>query len=78
MRFLNHKVAEDLCEVVGSVCRVEDVNKMDGGSFIRVRVLININTPLCRGWQFFSSQGEQGWVSSSMKDYQTCAIGVGV
>ena len=63
MRFLNHKVVEDLCEVVGSVCRVEDVNKMDGGSFIRVRVLININTPLCRGWRFFSSQGEQGWVS---------------
>ncbi|XP_050241257.1 uncharacterized protein LOC126690171 [Quercus robur] len=31
MRFLNRKVVEDLCEVVGSVCRVDDVNEMDGG-----------------------------------------------
>ena len=49
MRFLNRKVAEDLCEVVGLVCRVDDVNEMDGGSVMRVRVLIDINTPLCRG-----------------------------
>lgn len=55
VRFLNRKVAEDLCEVVGLVCRMDNVNEMDGGSFMRVRVLIDINTPLCRGRQFFSS-----------------------
>jgi len=49
VRFLNRKVAEDLCEVVGLVCKVDDVNEMDGGSVMRVRVLIDINTSLCRG-----------------------------
>ena len=49
VRFLNRKVAEDLCDVVGLVCSVGVVTQMDGGSFMRVRVLININKPLCRG-----------------------------
>ena len=57
VRFLNHKVAEDLCEVVGSICRVDDVNEMDGGSVMRVRVLIDINTPLCRGETIFFFSG---------------------
>ena len=48
VRFLNRKVVEDLCDVVGSVCRLDDINEMDGGSFMRVRVLIDINKPLCR------------------------------
>lgn len=47
VRFLNRKVAEDLCAVVGSVCSVNDDSQMDGGSFMRVRVLIDINKPLC-------------------------------
>ena len=55
MRFLNHKVAEELCEVAGSVCREEDINEMDGGSFMRVRVIIDINKPLYRGRRFSSS-----------------------
>lgn len=58
MRFLNYKVAEELCEVVGSVCREEDINEMDGGSFMRVRVIIDINKPLCRRRRFSSSQEE--------------------
>uniref|UniRef100_A0A7N2L834 Zinc knuckle CX2CX4HX4C domain-containing protein n=1 Tax=Quercus lobata TaxID=97700 RepID=A0A7N2L834_QUELO len=49
--------------MVGSVCSVDDVSQMDGGSFMRVRVLIDINKPLCGGRRFSSSQGEQGWVS---------------
>ena len=57
MRFLNHKVAEELCEVASSVCREEDINEMDGGSFMRVRVIIDINKPFCRGRCFSSSQG---------------------
>ncbi|KAK9991871.1 hypothetical protein SO802_026856 [Lithocarpus litseifolius] len=63
MRFLNRRVAEDLCDVVDSVCRMDDVTQMDGGSFIRVRILIDINKPLCRARHFSSSRGEQGWVS---------------
>ena len=33
VRFQSHKVAEELCEVAGSVCRGTDINEMDGGSF---------------------------------------------
>ena len=50
-----HKVAEELCEVAGSVCREEDINEMDGGSFMRVRVIIDISKPLYRGRRFSSS-----------------------
>ena len=63
MRFLNHKVAKELCEGAGLVCRGNDIIEMDGGSFMRVRVLIDINKPLNKGRRFFSSQGKQGWVS---------------
>ena len=55
MRFLNHKVAKELCEGAGLVCRGNDIIEMDSGSFMRVRVLIDINKPLNKGRRFSSS-----------------------
>ena len=49
LRFRNRGVAEKICEPMGTVMQTENPNEWDGGSFIRVRVALNISLPLCRG-----------------------------
>ena len=60
---MNKIVAAKLCEVVGTVCRNIDEREMDGRSFLRMKVVIDINIPLCRGWRISLSHDEQSWVS---------------
>ena len=43
VRFMNKKVAEGLCETVGQVCHLPNAPTADGGSFMRVHVLIDIS-----------------------------------
>ena len=57
---MNRKVAEELCEVVGRVDKSTKESEMDGGSFIRVRVILDISVPLCQGRVISLSQGEKG------------------
>ena len=47
MCFRNKKVVKQICEAMGTVLRPENPNDCDGGSFIRVRVALNISLPLC-------------------------------
>uniref|UniRef100_A0A7N2LGK0 Zinc knuckle CX2CX4HX4C domain-containing protein n=1 Tax=Quercus lobata TaxID=97700 RepID=A0A7N2LGK0_QUELO len=63
IRFMNKTVAEKLCEVVGEVCKNIDEGETDGGSFLRMKVTIDVSKPLCRGRRISLSQGEQSWVS---------------
>ena len=49
LRFRNREVAEQICESVGTILLPDDAPDCDGGSFIRVRVVIDISRPLCRG-----------------------------
>ena len=60
---MNKTVAEKLCEVVGEVCKNTEEGETDGGSFLRMKVTIDISKPLCRGRRISLSQGEQSWVS---------------
>ena len=46
---MNKAVAKKLCAVVGMICQDIDKGEMDGGSFLRMKVTIDINKPLCRG-----------------------------
>lgn len=62
-QFLNREVAEKLCEVVGEVDRSPKTSKMEGGNFIRVRVKVDVNLPLCRGCVFSIEGSKEGWVS---------------
>ena len=48
LRFRNRKVAEQLCEAIGTVKRGEENTDKEGGRFVRVRVILNILKPLCR------------------------------
>ena len=49
-RYMNRRVAEEICEVVGAVDRTTAIDEMEGGNFMRVWVSIDISLPLCRGW----------------------------
>ena len=60
---MNKTVAVKLCEVVGAVCQSSEEGEMDGGSFLRMKVVIDISKPLCRGRLISLSKGEQSWVS---------------
>ena len=49
IRFQTRKIAEQLCEVVGKVITETDEAETEGDNFMRVRVIIDISKPLCRG-----------------------------
>ena len=63
VRFMNKAVAEKLCAVVGTIWPNIEEDEMDGGSFLRMKVTIDINKPLCRGRLISLPHGEQSWVS---------------
>ena len=45
VRFMNKRVAEGLCEIAGQVCHLQTAPTEDAGSFMRVRVLMDISQP---------------------------------
>ena len=61
--FLTRKVAEKLCDTVGEVRK--SIGAMDdvGGSFFRVRVMVDITLPLCRGRVISLTNGSKSWVN---------------
>ena len=63
VRFLNKQVAKKLCEAVGVVDKNSKDEEVDGGSFIRVRVRVDITVPLCRGRVLSIKDEEKCWVS---------------
>ena len=63
LRFRNREVAEQICESVGTILLPDDAPDCDGGSFIRVRVVIDISRPLCRGRLITLDDGKEHWVS---------------
>ncbi|XP_030970096.1 uncharacterized protein LOC115990400 [Quercus lobata] len=62
VRFMNPKVAEGICSTVGTVVRKSET-EMNGGSFMRVRVNVDITRPLSRGRMVSVGQGREKWVS---------------
>ena len=61
--YLNREVAKELCEAIGVVDRNCKDEEVDGGSFIRVRVRVDITLPLCRGRVLSFEDEEERWVS---------------
>ena len=60
---MNNRVAEGLCETVGQVCHLQNAPTEDGGSFMRVRVLVDISQPLCRGRVIAFDDSRERWVT---------------
>ena len=62
IRYMSQKVAESLCETVGEVIRSIGAADEEGGRFMRVRVTIDLNLPLCRGRLVSLANGDKVWV----------------
>ena len=62
-RYLNRRVVEEICDVVGVVDRTTSNDEMEGGNFMRVRVSINISLPLCHGQVLSLEDGGEVWVN---------------
>ena len=55
-----NKTVVKLCEVIGEVCKNTEEGETDGGSFLRMKVTIDISKPLCRERRISLSQAKLG------------------
>lgn len=63
IRYRNRSVAEDICESIGEVHRSTENSEGEGGSFVRVRVTLDVYQPLCRGRVIQLEEGGKIWVN---------------
>lgn len=63
LRFRNKEAAEQICESIGVIQYPKDPLDCDRGSFIRVRVSIDISIPLCQGRFITLDDDKEHWVS---------------
>ena len=60
--FRNIMIAKQICKLVGEILYPNENEEWDEGSFIRVRALINISHPLCRGRLITLEDDKDHWV----------------
>ena len=63
IRYMTKEVAEEICSLVGEVCRSKTHPTEEGGCFVRVRVKVDVTQPLCRGRVVNLEEGDRVWVS---------------
>ncbi|XP_023925871.1 uncharacterized protein LOC112037293 [Quercus suber] len=63
VRFMNPKVAEGICSTVGTIIP-KTKTEMNGGSFMRAKVSVDVTRPLSQGRMVLVGQGKEKWVSS--------------
>lgn len=59
VRYMNKRVAEEICDIVGEVQKSTRAVDDDGGLFIQVWVLIDISLPLCQGRLITMENGDK-------------------
>ena len=69
------KVAKKICGVLGQVLPSPNPMDSEGGSFIRLRALVDITIPLCCGSPVLWGIRKKYGLASSMNVCQTFAIG---
>lgn len=63
IRYRTKSMAEDICESIGTVHHSDENSEGGGGSFMRVRVTLNVYQPLCRGHAIKLEEGSKVWVN---------------
>ncbi|XP_065633017.1 uncharacterized protein At4g02000-like [Quercus suber] len=63
VRYMTKEVAKDICSSVGEVCLSKTHPTEVGGSFVRVRIRVDVTQPLCRGRVVDLEEGDRVWVS---------------
>lgn len=61
--FMNRRVVEDLCSMIGEVDKTTNVVEMEGNGFMRVRVTIDVTLTLCQGRIIYLEKGFEDWVT---------------
>ncbi|XP_065628186.1 uncharacterized protein LOC136066979 [Quercus suber] len=62
-QFLTPKAAVEITETIGPVTVSRDTAEMKGGTFMRVRVVIDISRPLCGGRKIMYDEDSERWAS---------------
>ena len=60
---MNPETAIEIGEFIGEVVMTQDDSEMREGTFMQVRVLVDISCPLCRGRKVNFEDDLDGWVS---------------
>ncbi|XP_030922912.1 uncharacterized protein At4g02000-like [Quercus lobata] len=61
--FMSMEVAISIGESIGDVIPTKDSSELKGSNYMRIRVVIDITKPLCRGRRVTWDQDSDGWVS---------------
>uniref|UniRef100_A0A7N2MN61 Zinc knuckle CX2CX4HX4C domain-containing protein n=1 Tax=Quercus lobata TaxID=97700 RepID=A0A7N2MN61_QUELO len=61
--FMNVKATRKICEVLGQVIHSTDPTESEGGNFMRIRVMMDVSLPLCRGRVISMENGKTMWIS---------------
>ncbi|XP_050259866.1 uncharacterized protein LOC126704929 [Quercus robur] len=59
---LNVETALRLGDSLGVVSKPKDISEMKGGTFMRVRVEVDVMKPLCRGRRVTWDEASEGWI----------------
>ncbi|XP_075652402.1 uncharacterized protein LOC142622758 [Castanea sativa] len=63
IKFMNARAAEKICEILGTVLPSTNPKETEGGSFVRIKVSLDVTIPLCRGRLVSIGRDKEVWVS---------------
>ena len=62
-KFKNPEMAEFISEAIGPIIKSNDPVETKGGTFMHVRVKVDITRPLCQGRKISFGEEAEGWVA---------------
>ena len=62
-KFLTPETVVEVGEMIGTVSKKRETSEIVGGTFLRVRIEVDITRPLCRGRRVTFEEGVDRWVS---------------
>ena len=57
------ETAFNISETIGLVIKSKDLGEMLGANFMRVRVVVDVSKPLCRGRKIYWDKDNEGWAA---------------